>query len=365
MLDRAVFERFVGKEEKDAIAKQVNHWLDSTQKYLSAEASSLDPSSARKDQEGAIEQLVRDRAAAAAADAAPAAAETGRDRSGGAPSASGAATNGTDMDFDNDDDSNAFGRVDTGAADDDDADDDGQQPSKPAGRGRGKASTAAAPAKPAGRGNARGARGGARGAGTARGGRAARGGAARGGRQTTLNVTGGDVISLDEDSDGDGGNVSFDEDEPPPAKSGSKRAASSSAASRPKRSKAAARTYDDEDEEGAPYLCLTRMRAGPPTPRWLAHAAWQTAMTKWRSPMRRLNRANALRLLAAAECGEIAYLVRTGPLPAHGEQRARHKGAYCAHGALCRCARPDLRLDHGHSFVVDRESLGIGVYSRR
>ena len=58
VLDKAVFEKFVGKEEKDAIPKAMEKFLDDTQKFLAAEASkSLDPSTARKEQEGAIEQL--------------------------------------------------------------------------------------------------------------------------------------------------------------------------------------------------------------------------------------------------------------------------------------------------------------------
>jgi hypothetical protein len=241
---------------QDAIKNQVEAWLTSMQKKLHTEAAkNVDPASERKAQEGVIERLVRECADATANEFAGAGGGSsggGRGGGGGGTGRGGASTGGGGT-------SRAAGSPTSDDAvhlddDEDDDDDDEPAPQPAAGRGRGgkggagrgKAPKAPAAPKPpaAGRGRGRGRGGGARG----------------GGRQTSLNVSGGDGLSDDD----------MDELDEIPRKSGAskQRAAPAAAASRPKRPKAAARTYDDdEDEIGARSHVLHSLNAPRPARR--------------------------------------------------------------------------------------------------
>lgn len=266
MLDAAVFEGFVGKEEKGAIQQQTDQWLEETrkkmQRRMAAEMARADGDapnlSSRKDHEKLLERIAQEEFEAAEAAATAEGVGTGAagGRSSGAgpsgvgsshagrrPAAAAAAAAGDlEDDFENEDLSGLPSAPSRGGGlGSDDQMDDEEDEEAPARLAPKAAAKAAAKAPPKAKAPAA-ARGGA--AGRGRGGRAGRGG----GRQTTLPVTGGwaaksnvDVVDLDGD----------DEPAPTPAPTiGGKRAAPAAAASssRPKRAKDV-RTYDDEDED--------------------------------------------------------------------------------------------------------------------
>ena len=279
ILDRAVFERFVGKEEKDAITKQVDFYLGQTQKRIAKELAEaeggFDRNAARKEQEAVIDQMVKKRAdemaaaaaagrkTAADADDAAAAPNGAAHSSSSAAAASGRSKSPLGDGFDQEDDmfaadDGADAAPDDGMDDNDGGGEEAAAAAKPRGRGAAKQPAAAAKASTAGKAKAPSKPKAAPAAKAATGRGRGRGAAAsgRGGRQTTLNVTRDAPIAID-DSDDDGGgggggtfDDGFDDDDTPKKSAGAgKRKVASAAGVRPKRAKAAARQYNDDDDD--------------------------------------------------------------------------------------------------------------------
>ena len=112
ILNDAVFDHFVGKEEKDAIIKSVDKYLNQTQKTLAQHRDTFDGHATRKEQEAAIEALAREQAGeasggsgaatsggAAAGGAAPEAAGSSRSRADSAPGGGGGGSRADDLDL--------------------------------------------------------------------------------------------------------------------------------------------------------------------------------------------------------------------------------------------------------------------------